>query len=905
MELRTFQRNGKGVLPNVMSPLAATLRSFQELVAGNAKFKRHRSMKQKLRWNCQGCSITDLRLFLEELLSQKGAEEPIVESGGVYGVSADFDRMNTDLVLTELACDARFKRLDRDDFSRLMGFFTEVFGNRHLRNRNPLHFSVIDCCLISNTLNVPKQIFGFPFACYATDGLEAMSLVLFASKARNTPAERPVVLYAVGADRKRRDFEIRQCCRRIGLEPVRLPTMSILSTPKSVRDRCVVVLGVALDGASISELSQSAARAKLSVHLHVIDAQFRRIFSENADDRLVHLRLPENVRSVSVEEGMLSCGYALYRDADLRDLHMDVAIQWQTLYLSPNEGGSGSSQPMYVDFCLWLLGWNALRRVAISPAASASEERRTIPRSMFNVERFDRSEVVEYSNLFDIKSFENILNLAKYYITEDWSGARRELMLSFIKFQMQFVGGHRRSSIEASVTGGGTRSINMAFETVLERARRSRGFRDWTPRVVTGNPHLAVERAERRFGFRVVRVAEEGVISIPKFREAVRHDDVVAVYSQTLSYTDGTSDPLRAIAQILETENLRRESLSMPPVVHINDCCLAFNVLVCNDGLTSSRPSMRVLDFDTKRTPIMVTIDAHKHMGAEKGISTVFGTAGTLSSLEESVRVGAEPSVGALARTIANLSLMGHSGYSTLYRRLQAAVARAIQKLEAAGLRLVRSQHRRVGSTVMCFEDPSGAVGNALSKRGFVVGRVYNLFDGSPNERAKSPSAWQLSVTPHHLRPAPARARRARGGSLRTALDVFVAEAIDVHRKVSTQWRHRLVRAVCSERSFVAHALSDNLGVYVFSKIAGGGVARQAGMMLARRYCSPLLDGGSLFCRDETYLTMENALKNIFFSVLYLSFSSVLVVYFCLDWKIGGYALVSLLLFWRWAMARS
>jgi hypothetical protein len=38
----------------------------------------------------------------------------------------------------------------------------------------------------------------------------------------------------------------------------------------------------------------------------------------------VHFELPQGVRSLSVEEGVLNCGYALYREVELRDLHFDV-----------------------------------------------------------------------------------------------------------------------------------------------------------------------------------------------------------------------------------------------------------------------------------------------------------------------------------------------------------------------------------------------------------------------------------------------------------------------------------------------------------------------------------------------------------------------------------------------------
>merc|ERR1719491_2434700 len=76
--------------------------------------------------------------------------------------------------------------------------------------------------------------------------------------------------------------------------------------------------------------------------------------------------------SASVEQGLLSCGYACYRELRTRDAHFDVGRAWQTAYMSPNEGGSGASTPLFVDFCLVMLGWGALARIAASPAGDLS-----------------------------------------------------------------------------------------------------------------------------------------------------------------------------------------------------------------------------------------------------------------------------------------------------------------------------------------------------------------------------------------------------------------------------------------------------------------------------------------------------------------------------------------------------
>ena len=49
---------------------------------------------------------------------------------------------------------------------------------------------------------------------------------------------------------------------------------------------------------------------------------------------------------------------------------------------------------------------------------------------------------------------------------------RGELEVALIRFQQHFVGGKGRT-VEGVTTGGGTRSINLAFESVLVRAKRS------------------------------------------------------------------------------------------------------------------------------------------------------------------------------------------------------------------------------------------------------------------------------------------------------------------------------------------------------------------------------------------------------------------------------------------------
>ena len=160
-------------------------------------------------------------------------------------------------------------------------------------------------------------------------------------------------------------------------------------------------------------------------------------------------------------------------------------------------------------------------------------------------------------------------------------------------------------------------------------------------------------------------------------------------YSQTLSYTDGISDNVPEIVKIIEQENRRRKSVGLRPVVHINDCCLSLSVLLLNPK------TMRVVEL-AQATPTLVSLDAHKHMGAEKGISTVFSTQNTLSRvMQGKIRVGAEPSDGDLIRAILDLNSFSVKGYENLYRDLQDIISHAVRKLENAGMRQVRTAHRR------------------------------------------------------------------------------------------------------------------------------------------------------------------------------------------------------------------
>ena len=335
----------------------------------------------------------------------------------------------------------------------------------------------------------------------------------------------------------------------------------------------------------------------------------------------------------------------------------------------------------------------------------------------------------DLNDVSKLMSTNDAIEWGKKYINNP-TATRSNLETLLVNFQRNFIGGKDRS-LEVVSTAGGTRSINLAFESVLVKCRQhannrnetnqtnetkeSTEFTEFTEfnkiqkrscrsmKVLTGNPHLAVERAERRFGFELIRLPHQGVLSPEQLKNHVSDLSVVAVYTQTLSYTDGITDPLFEILTIIEKENQRRLAIQQsfasansssnedandedtssnvhnsvhnsvhnnaPPLITlINDCCLAFSVLV-------HAPHQRILDLSRNCiTPIIVTIDAHKHLGTDKGMSTVIGTPGTLSHLTGHIRVGGQPTTNDLIRALTSIRLVGVQQYETLYHELGLAV---------------------------------------------------------------------------------------------------------------------------------------------------------------------------------------------------------------------------------------
>ncbi|KAL1508327.1 hypothetical protein AB1Y20_004437 [Prymnesium parvum] len=839
---------GSGAVPAMPSLLAAARKELEELptigLVGGAS-----RLASRLAFTCEGLQPPQLRQFLSEALSASRKQEPLIESGNKYSVAAEFHRLNRELLMHELLASPAHLALQEEDRPRAEALLSLVLLNDELRNRNPLHPSALDAAVIGSLMNFPKHIFGFPFGSYATDGNESLSLVLFAYRRRQpSPPPSPLVLFVAAADDDPPPPEWAACAERVGLRFL----VAADSDLRAARPAAAAVM-VAIDSPALPAVCAWAEAHALPVHLHLTDAQWRRVFSAHAAP--VHFTLPPAVRSVSIEHGLLHCGYQLYRDLELRDAHFDVGYEWQTAYLSPNEGGSGASTPLYVDFCRVLMGWRALGDMARRPAG-----RRPPPRlapTLVPPAEDPRKPEADVGLPQGMASFDQIQTWAKHMLDSAANEeGREELERLLVRYQRCFLGGAERE-LEALTTGGGTRSINLALEAAMKRAR-SHGVQGKL-KVLTGNPHLAVERAERRFGFEVVRLARDGVLVPSLLAEHLRDPAVIAVYCQSLSYTDGTSDDLSAICALLHEENERRGA-ELPPVVLINDSCLAFCVLV-------HQRSMRALDLtQSLNVPTVVMLDAHKHLGTDKGVSTVVGSPGTLSYLRGHVKVGCQPGAGELVRGLADMLLVGVDGYNAKYRTLAAEVARAVETIEAAGMRLVHSSHRVAGSTVIAIEDPSGVMMRKLKKLGHSFAYLFNL---APDQPHRCQTGFSLSLTLHCL-------REVQPG--KTALDVFVSDLLRTHGALAAARPRQLHLRYFRENTLLGTLLSGGLiDPYLFSLARQPGVGRYIAETIVRRMFSSLLDSG-VVCSNRHAAPLKELLQRATLGVGVVGVAITLVI---------------------------
>mmetsp|Transcript_56213 Transcript_56213/g.131653 ORF Transcript_56213/g.131653 Transcript_56213/m.131653 type:complete len:815 (-) Transcript_56213:15-2459(-) len=764
--------------------------------------------------------------FITELKTI-GGKEAIVQTGGYYGVSSDIDALNTELAMVEVSSSPLIAALSESSRERAQDIFRVVLGDRELRNRNPLHPHVIDACLIGNLLDFPKHIFGFPFACFATDGNEALSLLLFAYR-QQCQVEQPVVLIHGTMGESRTDLQ--RVADRLNIQ-VRELSDSDVTSKRVVADAIAVVTD--LDNPALAALQACARASSCGLHVHVTDQQWRNIFTSNEEP--VHYELPAGVTSMSVADGILNSAFMLYRETRLRDLHVDVPLRWQTAYFSPNEGGSCAGRLLFQDLCTVLLGWSQLAELATKMPATERKDYVMTPVKL---------PLEKNKQLFSKAGEARPRVLA--WATAALKSAQPtdvELETELISLQRAFVGGADRK-LDGMVTGGGTRSISLCFEAVFLRKRSDREPLDIgraegpRPRfkVLTGNPHLAVERASRRFGFDLVNLDEDGILSPSKLAEAISDPLVVAVYSQTLSFTDGISDPLAAILEVIETENTRRLSVEGATdtdlVVLINDCCLALNVLLQNDG-NGDRANMRLLDLSaTCKTPVLVTIDAHKHIGLDKGLSTILGSDGALSAVQGERKVGWQPTRTVLIRALADIKLIGLEGYKAIYAEFSANCDAVVNDIRSCGLQVIHDKNRIRGSSVVAVEDPSAAVGKKLKKLGHSTGLIYEVY---PAADARCQSGWQLSFTPHHW-------RQLEGDR---AIDRFLSDLRQQCAQVQSSMKFRVCQWLFKENSLLAFLLTGNIEAYMFGLLRRDDLGRKVGALMIRRFCSLQLDSGT------------------------------------------------------------
>ena len=223
-------------------------------------------------------------------------------------------------------------------------------------------------------------MFQFPFGSHATDGNEALSLCLYsyrqlweqraavtdgANAVSNEESSVPVIL-CVNNVRSNVQFEssalsnISQCAARLGM------TVDCCESAAQVDSVCsrrrVAVVIARLHDPGLAEIAEAAHRASTSLHIHVLAHEWCEFFARHSSP--VHIEVPKGVRSISIEEGLFCSGFSVYRDAALRDMHLDVGYGWQAAYMSPNEGGSGASTPLFLDFCITMLGWSAIADMA-------------------------------------------------------------------------------------------------------------------------------------------------------------------------------------------------------------------------------------------------------------------------------------------------------------------------------------------------------------------------------------------------------------------------------------------------------------------------------------------------------------------------------------------------------------
>ena len=180
------QVEGQGEVPALTSLISAATKQLME--KPHQKLHNHSRIGKRLEFSTEGMQAADVAAFFDEALKASVGDEPKTESGNRYGVSdihTDFHTLNGELLKEEVRHAEQYLCLSKEDQVRADEMCDVVFLNEAVRNRNPLHPAVLDSCVIGNLLNFPKAMFGFPLACYGSDGNESLSLVLYSYRQVN------------------------------------------------------------------------------------------------------------------------------------------------------------------------------------------------------------------------------------------------------------------------------------------------------------------------------------------------------------------------------------------------------------------------------------------------------------------------------------------------------------------------------------------------------------------------------------------------------------------------------------------------------------------------------------------------------------------------------------------------
>jgi len=255
-------------------------------------------------------------------------------------------------------------------------------------------------------------------------------------------------------------------------------------------------------------------------------------------------------------------------------------------------------------------------------------------------------------------------------------------------------------------------------------------------------------------------------------------------------------------------------------------------------------------------TPTIVTLDAHKHIGADKGISMVIGTKGTLSWLEGAVKVGTQPTDGHLVCAMADMRMVGYKGYQDKYFGLASAIETALTRIEAAGGTIVHKHNRRKGSTAFGFEDPRARVIKLLKKKGHGPAPLFKI---CPEQPQRCQTGFLLSLTPHSLRPF--------GPDKRRALDVFVEDAVECHQLVQRK-PARLAKLFREDRLIAVLLAGGAEESWSFSWLHHPGPMRNFWSMIFRCVFTAIADCGTANSHKQPHALRSVAVRGVLFGAV-------------------------------------